>query len=117
MKLLTTLVLAITVATSCAAGAATYGSDQERRDQNREEALSKWRATHGGESESSMANGPSDRASLGERTRDATHRSAQGVRNFTHRQADKARNFGDRQNRKYGKKTGETNTSPEGGGK
>lgn len=115
MKLLPMLVLAITAAASCAAGAATYGSDQERRDQNREEALSKWRATHGGES--STTNGSPDGASLGERTREATHRSAQGVRNFTHRQADKARNFGDRQNRKYSKKTGVTNTSPEGGGK
>lgn len=115
MKLLPTLVLAITAAASFAAGAATYGSDQDRRDQNREEALSKWRASHGGAS--SMASGSPDRASLGERTREATHRSAQGVRHFTHRQAEKARNFGDRQNRRYGKKTGETNTSPEGGGK
>ncbi len=113
MKLLPTLVLAFTAAASFAAGAANYGSDQERRDQNREEALSKWRATHGGES--SMHNGSPRRTSLGERTRETTHRSAQGVRHFTHRQAEKARNFGDRQNRKYGKKTRETNTSPEGG--
>jgi hypothetical protein len=115
MKLLPVLVLAITAAASCAAGAATYGSDQERRDQNREEALSKWRATHG--DEGSMAEGSLNHESLGERTRETTHRTAQGVRHFTHRQAERARNFGDRQNRKYGKKTGETNTSPDGGGK
>ncbi len=113
MKLLPTLVLVVTAAASCAAGAANYGSDQERRDQNREEALSSWRAAHPGES--SMANGSASRASLGERTRDTSHRTAQGVRHFTHRQAEKARNFGDRQNRKYGKKTDQTNTSPDGG--
>ncbi|MEO7056685.1 MAG: hypothetical protein ABI281_08415 [Caldimonas sp.] len=113
MKLLPTLVLALTATASFAAGAATYSSDQERRDQNREEALTKWRSTHGGEA--TMHNGSPYHASMADRARETTHRSAQGVRHFTHRQAEKARNFGDRQNRKYGKRTGETNTSPEGG--
>ncbi len=113
MKLLPTLVLALTAAASCAVSAATYGSDQERRDQNREEALTKWRADHGDLASRSSAAAP--RESLRERTREKTHKAAQGTRHFTHRQAEKVRNFGDRQDRKFDKRRNKINTSPEGG--
>ncbi|MEO6361998.1 MAG: hypothetical protein ABIO71_02105 [Caldimonas sp.] len=123
MKLLPALLLAVTAAASGAAGAATYGSDQERRDQNREQALSNWRADHASLA-STPARDSTDRTTLrdgaksGARTvREKTHRGAESVRRFGHRQAEKARNFSDRQDRRFGKRHAPINTSPEGGGK
>ncbi len=121
MKLLPTLVLAFAAAACGAAGAASYNSDQDRRDQNREEALSKWRAQHGdlaaadnGMRRSSMRAKAHHGASA---VREETHEGARAVRKFTHRQAEKARNFSERQDRRYGKKHAPINTSPEGGGR
>ena len=111
MKFLPALVLAVTAAASAAAGAATYGSDQERRDQNREEALSKWRADH--RDLASSGSGMNRKSTV----REKAHRGANSVRGFTHRQAEKARRFSERQDRKYGKQHAPINTSPEGGGK
>ena len=123
MKLLSALVLAIAAAASGAAAAAQYSSDQERRDQNRSEAMSKWHAMNDGRS--GTAGASMSRTSTGERSmtrrervRERTHQGASSVRNFTHRQAEKARRFGDRQDRRYGhgKTRANVNTSPEGGG-
>ena len=115
MKLLPTLVLALVATASGVAGAATYGSDQDRRDQNREEALSKWRASHGNLASSSSYSSTDSgmrRSSVREKTREG----AASVRNFTHRQAEKARRFSERQDRRMGKDHAPINTSPEGGG-
>ena len=113
MKLLPTLVLALTAAASGMAGAATHRSDQDRRDENREQALSKWRADHGELASSSSTSNGMQRSSLREKTREG----ASSVRNFTHRQAEKARRFSERQDRRLGKEHAPVNTSPEGGGK
>ena len=58
MKFLPKIVLVLTAAASCAAGAATPLSpqaDQERRDRNREEALAAYHASPEGRSYSSNA--------------------------------------------------------------
>jgi len=112
MKLLSTLVIVAAALASGAAGAAQYGSDQERRDQNREEALARWRADHGTAADSSgrLAD---ERTSLREKTKEG----ARSVRNFTHRQAEKARDFSARQDRRYGTHHSTTDTSPVGGAK
>lgn len=119
MKILPTLVLVLTAAATCAAGAETSFSsqaDQERRDRNREEALEHYRAANG-----TADDRAAPRETLRERTHDTaetvrakTHRTAQSVRHFTHRQAEKARDFSDRQNARYGMDT-KPNTAPEDG--
>ena len=114
MKVTAAIALTLGLALSGVAGAATYGSDKERRDQNREEALAKWRADHGN---LRSDRGATTRTSTAKPTlRERTHNGASAVRGFTHRQAEKARNFSERQDRRYGKQT-TINTSPEGGGK
>lgn len=123
MNRLPALVLALTAAACGTAGAATYSSDQDRRDQNREQALSTWRADH-----ASLASTPTretagsptlrERTKAGARSvREKTHEGAEATRRFGHRQAEKARNFSERQDRRFGKPHAPINTSPEGGGK
>lgn len=114
MKFLSTLVLVLTAAASGMAGAATYNSDQDRRDQNREEALSKWRADHG---ELAASSSSTDSRTRGSSLREKTREGAASVRNFTHRQAETARRFSERQDRRMGKQHAPVDTSPEGGGK
>lgn len=112
MKFLPTLVLVVTAAASAAAGAETVISRQaaqERRDRNVDDALARYRATHGTTDGQAMASEPRH-----EGVRDKTHRAAQSVRGFTHRQAEKARDFGARQNAKYGTDT-KPNTDPQDG--
>ena len=100
MKFLPVLVLAVTAAASAAAGADTVISTQaaqERRDQNVDQALARYRATHGTAEGQAMAGEPRD-----ENARQKTHHAAQSVRGFTHRQAEKVRDFGARENARYG---------------
>ncbi|MEO6895364.1 MAG: hypothetical protein ABI218_01820, partial [Caldimonas sp.] len=100
MKFLPVLVLAVTTAASAAAGAATVISTQaaqERRDQNFDQALARYRATHGTPEGQAMAG-----ESRNENARQKTHHAAQSVRGFTHRQAEKVRDFGARENARYG---------------
>ncbi len=103
MKFLPVLVLAVTAAASAAAGADTVISSQaaqERRDQNFDQALARYRATHGTPEGQAMSGQPGD-----ESAREKTHHAAQKVRKFTHRQAEKVREFGARENAKYGTHT------------
>ena len=118
MKLVPVLVLVLAAAASGVASAASYSSDQQRREQNREEALSNWRAGQGtSSSRATMAPSRTHGTTRRERLRERTHAGASSVRNFTHRQAEKARHFSARQDRRYGTKRTTINTSPEGGGK
>ena len=122
MKFLLPLVFAATTAVSGFAHAATYASDADRRSQNREEALSKWRASSGQPvarttTTSTTTRTSADKPTMRERTKDG----ARSVKNFTHRQAESVRNFGERQDRRLGAKFGKrANTNagatPEGGG-
>ena len=94
------LVLAVTAAASAASSADTVISTQaaqERRDQNFDQALARYRATHGTAEGQAMAGEPRH-----ENARQKTHHAAQSVRGFTHRQAEKVRDFGTRQNARYG---------------
>ena len=110
MKFLPALVLAVTAVASAAAGAETVISSQDaqaRRDRNVDEALARYRATHGtpdGQAAAPRQDG----------VRAKTHRAADSVRGFTHRQAEKARDFSARQNAKHGSST-QPNTNPEDG--
>ena len=119
MKLLPTLVLVVIAAASAAAGAETVLSvqaAQERRERNVDDALVRYRATHG-TSEEAVTGKETARErthEAAETVRGKTHRAAQTVRGFTHRQAEKARDFGDRQNARYGTNTKPT-TEPEDG--
>jgi len=113
MKFLPTFVLVVTAAASAAAGAETVittQAAQERRERNVDEALTRYRATHGTPDSQTMS-GP-------ETTRERVHGAADTVRDevrgFTHRQAEKARDFGDRQNARYGTNT-KPNTDPQDG--
>jgi hypothetical protein len=108
MKFLPTLVLALTAAACAAAGAETVISTQaaqERRDRNVDEALARYRATHGSGDDHTASGRETTRERAHEAAdtvRGKTHRAAKSVRGFTHRQAEKARDFGDRQNAKFG---------------
>ena len=118
MKLLSSLVFTVAALATGAATAAQYSSDQERRDQNRAEALANWHAANDGKMSERSDRDATDRsASRRSSLRERTHEGAQSVRGFTHRQAEKARNFSERQDRRYGTKRTTINTSPEGGGK
>ena len=115
MKFLLPLVIAATTAVSGIAHAATYSSDEDRRSQNREEALAKWRAANGQPASRTSMRANGDRPTVRERARDTTS----SVKGFTHRQAEKVRNFGDRTDRKLGAKFGKranANNNPDGGG-
>jgi Ni/Co efflux regulator RcnB len=128
MKFLPKIVLVMTAAVSCAAGAATPLSpqaDQERRDRNREEALAAYHASPEGRSYGSNASyssnsGYRDDSVKGKvkhaedtvvtKTKHAGHtvatetrKATKPVRDFTHRQLNKSRDFEARQNQKYGK--------------
>lgn len=111
MKFLLTLVLATAAAASGVANAAQYSSDEDRRSQNREEALSKWRAANGQAVERPVP----ERSSVRQRARDST----QSVKNFTKRQAATVRDFGERQDRRLDRRFGKRaniNANPDGGG-
>lgn len=118
MKLLpslATLVFAVAAAASGSALAAQYSSDQERRTQNREEALAKWQAQNG-QAQNTSSRTTTEPATKRETMRERGRAGTQSVRNFTHRQAEKARRFGERQDRRHGTSPRVINTSPEGGG-
>ena len=122
MKFLPKIVLVLTAAASCAAGAATAltpQADQERRDRNREEALAAYHASPEGRSYSSNS-GYRDDSVKGKvkhaedtvvtKTKEAgntvaakTNQATKPVRDFTHRQLNKSREFEARQNQQYGK--------------
>lgn len=111
MKILLSLVLAATAAVSGVAHAAQYSSDADRRSQNRDEALTKWRAANGQPADRQ----PTQPATLRERGREG----AQSAKGFTQRQAEKVRNFGERQDRRLNNRFGKranVNANPEGGG-
>ena len=116
MKLLLTFVLAATAIASGVANAAQYASDADRRAQNREEALTKWRASNGQTANRVAADRPAAQgASLRERTRDG----GRSVKNFTERQADTVRKFGERQDKRLEQRFGKRanrNANPAGGG-
>jgi len=104
MKFLPTFVLVVTAA-------------QERRERNVDEALTRYRATHGTPDSQTMSGPETTRERVhgaADTVRDETHRAAKSVRGFTHRQAEKARDFGDRQNARYGTNT-KPNTDPQDG--
>jgi hypothetical protein len=98
MKRIARIALALTALAACAAASAQpYStSDQERRDRNREELMSRYGAPTTGDRVAE------DRSTL----RGKTHQAAEKSRAFGHRQAQKMRNFGDRQNARYGKSPG-----------
>ena len=128
MKFLPKIVLVLTAAASCAAGAATPLSpqaDQERRDRNREEALAAYHSSPQGRSYSSSASYNSNGSyrddsvkgkvkhaedTVVTNTKQATNtvatktkQATKPVRDFTHRQLNKARDFEARENARYGK--------------
>jgi hypothetical protein len=114
MKFLPVLVLAVTAVASAAAGAETVITSQaaqERRDRNVDEALARYRATHGTADNQSMAG---HSTMNGDSAREKGHHAAQSVRKFTHREAEKVRHFGARQNARYGT-TAKPRTEPEDG--
>lgn len=116
MKFLLSLVLAAAAITPVA-HAAQYASDEDRRTQNREEALSKWRADNGSSAERQRADRPrTERTTLRERTRD----TARSAKNFTERQVDTVRDFGERTDRRLDKRFGDRpnseNAAVRGGG-
>jgi hypothetical protein len=140
MKIFSKIVLAMTAFAAFGAGAQTVYSgqaDQERRDRNREEALSKYRAGNTGTAtrgtESRTTSSTSTRGeSLRERGRDATQaarrgatkavattkrvtqKSADAVRRAGHTTAEKARDVTDRTNAKFGGPTGQGKANPQG---
>jgi Ni/Co efflux regulator RcnB len=121
MKFLPKIVLVLTAAASCAAGAATAltpQADQERRDRNREEALAAYHASPEGRSygnasyhdDSVTAKVKHAEDDVVTKTKQAgntvaakTDQATKPVRDFTHRQLDKSREFEARQNQRYGK--------------
>lgn len=114
MKFLPVLVLAVTAVASAAAGAETIISSQaaqERRDQNFDQALARYRAAHGTSNTQAIAGGETTHSDT---VRGKSHEAAQSVRKFTHREAEKMRHFGARQNARYGTEA-KPRTEPEDG--
>jgi len=131
MKIIPKIVLALTAFAAFGAGAQTVytgQADQERRDRNREEALTKYRGTTSTATTSTSA----DRRStvrektheaaqstrrgahkVAETTRRVTHKSANAVRRAGHKTADKARDVTARTNAKFGTSP-KGNANPEG---
>jgi cytoskeletal protein RodZ len=115
MKKSAKLVLAALAVASCAAGAQTVysgQSDQERRDRNREEALSNYRAHSSTSTSTASSQNRHHTASkskakahhaesstkhatheVAESTREATHKSANAVRHAGHKTAQEARDI------------------------
>ncbi|MDQ6638935.1 MAG: hypothetical protein M3Z15_04630 [Pseudomonadota bacterium] len=87
MKTSPKLVLALLAMASCAAGAQTVYSgqaDQERRDRNREEALSNYRSSTG-------TTAPMATRERRETAREESHEAAQSARHGAHKAADSTR--------------------------
>ncbi len=95
----------LTSATCLVAGAQTTAgsnSDEARRDQNRDEALSAWRARHPTLARTDMRERPAQRHRP-RTARERTHRVAESVRGAGHRVAEKARDITDKTNEKFDK--------------
>ncbi len=95
----------LTAATCLAAGAQTTtgsSADEARRDQNRNEALSSWRARQPSLARTDMNSRPMARKRP-RTARERTHRAAESVRGAGHRVAEKARDITDRTNEKFDK--------------
>jgi Ni/Co efflux regulator RcnB len=114
MKFLPKIVLVLTAAASCAAGAASVLSpqaDQERRDRNREEALAAYHASPASRGYSDDTTYRDDDSvtskakHAGHTVKMKTEQTTRPVRNFTHRQLNKMRAFSERQDERYGKPT------------
>jgi hypothetical protein len=113
------LVLALVAASAGGAVLAqSNGSaDQERRDRNREEAMTKHHLSDDGQTDSGAMRHEGMREKTHEAadaTRDFSHRTADKTRSFTHHQAEKMRNFGARQDARYGQHTESTAPAGEG---
>ena len=108
MKTSSKLVLALLAAVSCAAGAETYSSqaDQARRERNREEALTHYRAgnTTAREEAHDVAQSARHGAhKVAESTRNAAHKTANEGRHVGHKVAVKARESTAKADAKFGK--------------
>ena len=108
MKTSPKLVLALLAAVSCAAGAETYSSqaDQARRERNREEALTHYRAgnTTAREEAHDVAQSARHGAhKVAESTRNAAHKTANEGRHVGHKVAVKARESTAKADAKFGK--------------
>jgi hypothetical protein len=131
MKFLPKIVLVLTAAASCAAGAAsvlTPEQDQARRDRNREEALAAYHASAQSRGDSAVYSGSAkmshtthtdtgwkaktqhaedkvqaDAASAGHTVATKTDKATKPVRDFTHHELNKLRDFSARQDAHYGK--------------
>jgi hypothetical protein len=139
MKFLPKIVLVLTAATSCAAGAAsalTPEQDQARRDRNREEALTAYHASAQSRGDSTAYSGSgsakmshtahtdngwkaktqhaedkvqADAASAGHTVATKTDKATKPVRDFTHHELNQLRDFSARQDAHYGKTTSNQN--------
>lgn len=98
-------------AVSGVAHAATYSSDAERRTQNREEALTKWRNANPNAAQRTTMRRDEKRPTL----RDRTRNGARSVSGFTHRQAESVRHFGQRQDRRMNSRFGKRNSANDNG--
>lgn len=94
MKIMPKIVLALTAFAAIGASAQTVysgQSDQERRERNREEALSNYRT---GTSTTTTTTAPMTTAERKERVREKTHEAAESTRRVTHKSANAVRRAG-----------------------
>ena len=122
-RMLPKFALALITAATCVTASAQ--TDQERRDRNRDEALTQWRAAHPNMARGTDANGramPAERRTMRERThtaaqktRRAGHRVAEKSRELGHKTAEKARDITDRTDAKFDKHN-KPIRDPQGGG-
>lgn len=133
MKILPQIVLVLSAVAACGASAQTVYSgqaDQERRERNREEALSNYRAGRPATATTSMPmserketvrekshdaaqSARSGTHKVAESTRRVTHKSANAVRRAGHATAAKAREITDRTNAKFATR-GRPHPNPQG---